>query len=131
MRLFSMFSKKRRAEEKQQQGRAEHAGESAFVVTILDFFEDGFAQKAEWSLEELFSYFDYRQRTTPTADEINRAVSVYKKASLKRDGNEVHFVKADRESEAADEVTAAEVERAGKRYGKELAKKVKELNRDA
>jgi hypothetical protein len=105
--------------------------ESPFVRTIVDFFRDGFLTKAEWSLVELLWYFDCKQKTPPSTDEINRAIEVYKNLSVKRVGGEVYFIKADRAGAATGDVTEAELKRAAKRYRKEFWKTYRQLTRDA
>jgi len=95
-------------------------GESPFISTIIDFFRQGLSPGDELSLVKLLWHFDFKQRTLPSADEINKAIELYQNVSVRREGGDVFFVGAVREGGGAGDITAAELKRANKQYKNEF-----------
>jgi len=93
-----------------------------YVNTILDFFKNELSTKGEASLVKLISYFDYTQRTIPSAEEINEALEINKNILLKREEKAIYFVKADLNEEMLCKVTDDELRQAYKQYNKEFWK---------
>jgi hypothetical protein len=102
---------------------------SSLIPTISEFFKDGFAKKTELSLEDLLWYFDYKQRTIPTVQEITGALEIETDVQVKKIGRKVLFVRANQKVEEAEvSLTDEDLERAYKQYNKEFWKLYKQLD---
>ena len=75
------------------------------------------------TLVELLRYFDYKQHALPTRNEINKAIKVYKKVSLRREDDEIYFIERSHGDSETGKVTEVELKRACKRYTEEFWKK--------
>ena len=93
-----------------------------FTETIVEFFEANFKHEAKLRLVTLLSYFDSRQKTLPTLEELQSAMQTYSDVTIIRKSDEIYFQQTSKSSEAnvSFTITGEELITAYKQHSKEF-----------